>query len=397
MEISSIIDNLLIKYPLFGNVIVNLDFCYVNNFVNAPAYTNGKCIFYKKEFFDDYTESEREFIIAHEVLHVVLKHMFRNDGRDRDLLNFVEDAIINQLLARDGYTIPEGMVNIPYALDYSVDELYMMFLPKIEEIKVWMGENTYHEDLLDLLDELLEQMYAADLMDLMNENTSIRDAMMDEYHEDLKPKYYNEPPITFGLEYPSVDVKTAEPILDWVQILNANVVSDADKTVSFFEVEMDGIIRKEEKSVESEIESEILIDSSSSMQMQKIIAILRECKNVLKVGRIKVGFFDTEFYGWHDIESDADIDKLKIVGRGSNDFVKMAQTFSDEADNKIIITDGICRYPAESPGVIWVVINDHEPSCYDPDFRKKDVNYILVTEENIPNYKKLDKRKRVRK
>ena len=177
MEINNIIKTLLVKYPLFGNVIANLQFCFSNDLVPAPAYTNGKCVFYKQDFIDDYTDSEKEFIIAHEIFHIVLSHLFRNVGRDRDLLNFVEDAIINQLLVRDGLTMPEGLVDIPDALDYSVDELYMKYLPKLEEIKEWMNANTFHMEMI-ALEEWINGMYSKDLEELMDENSIIRNELL---------------------------------------------------------------------------------------------------------------------------------------------------------------------------------------------------------------------------
>lgn len=338
MNVDDIVRNLLIRFPLFGNVIANIKFVYTASPVNSPAYTTGDIIYYKKEFFDDYTPDEREFIVAHEIMHIVLNHLFRNVGKDSDLLNFVEDAIINQMLIRSGMTMPNGFVNIPDALDYSVEELYMKYLPKIDEIKEWMQLNTYHEELKDL-DDTIQEMYNRDLQELMDENIAIRDSMLEDYQRELQINT-EEAQVSLGLEFPSVKVGKAKPLVSWESLLVNKIVAPSETVTSFFEVEKDGVIRKEEKPEESESESEILIDSSGSMQMAKIKVILRECKNILGNSRIKVGFFDVKFYGWHEIRTEDDIDKLQIVGRGSNDFIKMAQTFSDNVDNKIIITDG---------------------------------------------------------
>lgn len=118
---------------LFGNIIANLNFVYTNSTVPAPAYTDGSNVYYKQEFIDNFTDEEKEFIIAHELFHIVLSHLSRNIGRDKDLLNYVEDAIINQLLFRDGLSMPQGLVDVPDALDYSTDELYMRYLPHLKK------------------------------------------------------------------------------------------------------------------------------------------------------------------------------------------------------------------------------------------------------------------------
>lgn len=381
MEINSIIRKLLVRYPLFGNAIVNLDFRFTNKPVPAPAFTDGRCVFYKQEFIDDYSDDEKEFIIAHEIFHVVLSHLFRNVGRDKDLLNYVEDAIINQLLVRDGLTMPEGLVDIPDAFDYSTEELYMKYLPQLQQIKAWMGANTFHMEIVDL-EAWMNEMYNKDLQDLMGENSSLRNELLEDFEEELKKQaqYGN---MALGMEFPSVSVGRAAPLIYWKELLRANIATPDEITTAFYEVEMDGIIRKEGKPDTSYSESEIIIDTSGSMSMQKIKVILRECKNILSTSQIKVGFCDTEFYGWNDIRNDADIDNLHITGRGGTDFHVMAESFSNDADNKIVITDGECIFPENRPDILWVILNYSLPFGLSTSSRK-DINYIFINEKDIP-------------
>lgn len=381
MEINSIIRKLLVRYPLFGNAIVNLNFRFTNKPVPAPAFTDGRCVFYKQEFIDDYSDDEKEFIIAHEIFHVVLSHLFRNVGRDKDLLNYVEDAIINQLLVRDGLTMPEGLVDIPDALDYSTEELYMKYLPQLQQIKAWMGANTFHMEIVDL-EAWMNEMYNKDLQDLMGENSRLRNELLEDFEEELKKQaqYGN---MALGMEFPSVSVGRAAPLIYWKELLRANIATPDEITTAFYEVEMDGIIRKEGKPDTSYSESEIIIDTSGSMSMQKIKVILRECKNILSTSQIKVGFCDTEFYGWNDIRNDTDIDNLHITGRGGTDFHVMAESFSNDADNKIVITDGECIFPENRPDILWIILNYSLPFGLSTSSRK-DINYIFINEKDIP-------------
>jgi predicted metal-dependent peptidase len=403
MEIDNIVKNLLIRYPLFGNIIANLNFVYTNSSVPAPAYTDGANVYYKQEFLDEFTNEEKEFIIAHELFHIVLSHLSRNIGRDRDLLNYVEDAIINQLLARDGLIMPQGLVDVSDALDYSTDELYMRFLPQLEEIKKWMKSNTYHLEIKDLND-ILNKMYDADMQDLMDENSKLRNEMISDYQEELKG-IAQQSKEALGMAFPSVEVGKAAPLLHWKDILRASLVNPSESITSFYEVEMDGVIRKELKQDTSFSESEIVIDSSGSMNMQKIKAILRECKNILSCSDIRVGFCDTKFYGWNDIRNDADIDKLHIIGRGGTDFETMAKTFSSNVDNKIVLTDGWGTFPLDRPDVLWIVIDYQLPYHLDSNasyggwLSKQDIskiNFIFINENEIEvpnNVKRLSLKK----
>lgn len=407
MEINNIIQNLLFRYPLFGNIIVNLDIKYTTEKVPAPAFTDGKTIYYKDEFLTDFDDEEKVFIIAHEIFHIILSHLFRNIGRDRDLLNYVEDAIINQLLVKDGLKMPTGLVEIEDALDYSTEELYMKLLPEMQKIKNWMGANTYHIDLSglgDILGETIERIkqnsYQQDLQDLMSSNQKMRNEAFEAYSNELKFNFEKAKQQSFGalpgegsdaIKFPAVALGAAEQILDWQDILESNLKLPDEDATCFYEVQMDGIIKKETKYVEVESESEIIVDSSGSMNMNKIKIILRECKNILLCSKIKVGFCDTEFYGWNEIYTQDSIDDLQIIGRGGTDFETMANSFTDNVDNKIVITDGMDRFPVNRPDILWVIIGYEQPPFLNKyyrdwlykDFDEKSIRYIFIDEKEL--------------
>lgn len=375
MEISKVIGKVISRFPLFGKIIASVEVQLTTLAEPAPAFTDGKTIYYKNEFFE-YSDKEQEFIISHEIMHIVLNHIMRNVGKDKDLLNFVEDAIINQLLARDGLEIPEGLINITDALNYSVEELYMKYLPYIKEIKNWMGANTYHlEFICDL-----EEIYNTDLQELMNDNMSLREASLKSYKEELENQARVVGNVSYGLKFPSVAVGLADSFLNWKALLKAKLKVPDDDSVSFYEIDRDGIIRKETKDSEQRFESEIVIDSSGSMSMTKIKVILRECKNILSTSELKVGFCDTEFYGWNEIKSKDDIDKLNIIGRGGTSFFKMAGSFSHDADNKIVITDGYGYFPPNDPDILWVIISD---SSMREGLKKQNIDYVFISENGL--------------
>lgn len=61
------------------------------------------------------------------------------------------------------------------------------------------------------------------------------------------------------------------------------------------------------------LESEILLDVSFSVSEVLLRNFLRECKNILQTSNVKVGFFDTKFYGFTKIKSLNDIDNIKFI------------------------------------------------------------------------------------
>ena len=70
---------------------------------NVPtAQTNYTCIKYGLDFCEPLTDGQLVFLVAHEVMHVVLSHDVRLGNRDHQLFNIAADYVINQILVEDG-------------------------------------------------------------------------------------------------------------------------------------------------------------------------------------------------------------------------------------------------------------------------------------------------------
>lgn len=129
---------MLAKYPRFGSEIAVANIEFKDNLKYHTAATDGKNIYVDPNYFASLSENDRLFTIAHEIMHIKFMHMFRlkdKSGvkRDPELWNIATDAIINANLERDGFTIKEGYVNMPEALDYSAEEFYQKLLQEKEK------------------------------------------------------------------------------------------------------------------------------------------------------------------------------------------------------------------------------------------------------------------------
>jgi predicted metal-dependent peptidase len=100
---------------------------------------------------------------------------------------------------------------------------------------------------------------------------------------------------------------------------------------------------------------EILIDTSESVDDNLIRAFLKECKNIFDEYSIKIGCFDTQFYGFTTINKKDDLDKFIIQGRGGTDFTVAANSFTKKSNVKIIFTDGMDLMPSETKDIIWMI------------------------------------------
>lgn len=129
---------MLAKYPRFGSEIAVANIEFKDDLPFHTAATDGKNIYVDPNYFGSLSESDRLFTIAHEIMHIKFMHMYRltdKEGKKRDpeLWNIATDAIINANLERDGFTIKEGYVNMPEALNYSAEEFYQILLQEKEK------------------------------------------------------------------------------------------------------------------------------------------------------------------------------------------------------------------------------------------------------------------------
>ena len=81
-------------------------------------------------------------------------------------------------------------------------------------------------------------------------------------------------------------------------------------------------------------------------------------KNIISTAKVKVGCFDTRFYGFTEIKDVSDIDSIKFEGGGGTNFDAAVNAFTDRVDNKIIFTDGYGLMPIKPVDAIWIVFGD---------------------------------------
>lgn len=154
------------------------------------------------------------------------------------------------------------------------------------------------------------------------------------------------------------DIGRAKPLIDWRFVLREAIKYDVDWSYRNATIE-DGVISAnlEEQPMP---ETEIVLDTSGSINETLLKNFLRECKNILQHSRLKVGCFDTEFYGFHEIRTEEDIENMRFEGGGGTDFDVAVGAFSRRVENKIIFTDGDAYMPEMPLDAIWIVFGGIE-------------------------------------
>ena len=432
---------LLAKYPRFSSEIAVSNIEFKENLKYHTVATDGKNVYVDPNYFESLSENERIFTIAHEIMHIKFMHMFRlkdKDGkkRDPDLWNIATDAIINANLERDGFTIKEGYVNMPEALNYSAEEFYQKLLEEKEKKQ----KEQQNEQKQEQEDEKNSNKGKSDKDENQNSNEEKlqgddhslwEDAFKQQNSKEKEQKdkqsqkqeENDEQQIDMNFDergefednrkekrekFKSRREKTQKDLrnvkeemtksgnigeskeaIDWKVLLRREV----EKTETIWSqrrsiAENNFAYRLEENDLEDEAETEVMIDVSGSVDENMVKGFLRQLKPLLKESKLQVGCFDTKFYGFKNIQTLKDINNFSIPGGGGTDLDLPVRSFSKKREiNKIIFTDGYGYMPKEDlkkENVIWLVYGkkNFQPCCG---------KVINITEKQLEQLRQIDK------
>lgn len=504
-SINDIKRRLLVKYPLFGSIVANLK--YIQDKQCGTAGTDGNNIYYNPDFIRGLSEDEQNFIFAHEVCHVAFDHIFRSEGKDKELWNIATDAVINALLKQDGLQMVQGGVDIPEAINYNAEEMYKKLLEEkqkekeqatkqeqkdeksksetqnqsrqqgqsgeqnenqnqgkqqsqggdrkqeqetqVNEAQAQHGEqnqstqqsqNDEHNQNKDvghdthslwekaieekkqqesqkenqdkeqkkgsLLDKLFnkkgkeeaekneikeeqkeqeteekKQMKdtirkVAELGErkAFNQNKIDRKKQIEELREQLAKQSVGAGNQTDSISREVKDIGTATSLIDWRKLLKEAVKIDIDWSYQNASIE-EGVVTPHLEEIPKP-ETEIVLDTSGSIDEILLRNFLRECKNILQTSKVKAGCFDTRFYGFQEIRNVNDIDNMQFEGGGGTNFNSAVNAFSRRVENKIIFTDGDAPMPDKTLDAIWIVFGGKR-------IKPKGGKVINITDEQL--------------
>ena len=99
-------ERLLVRARFLGSIALWL------HWIESPEVrtmaTDGRHIWFCREWCEAQGARKTMGVIAHEVLHVVNKHHLRRGDRDPERWNIAADLVINRLLTKDAYELPES-------------------------------------------------------------------------------------------------------------------------------------------------------------------------------------------------------------------------------------------------------------------------------------------------
>ena len=341
---------LLLRHPFFGNMATRLKIQDASAWCKTAA-TDGRHLFYNREFFSGLTTKQVEFVVAHEILHNVFDHMGRNEGRDRQIFNIAADYCVNGQLIRDriGEQPPEIKIfHDTQHYNKSAEQVYDEIYEK------------YDEEELAALGQLLDDhidwekegkgrpAYSKD------ELKQIRDEIREATIQAANAAGAGNTPANVARMIKDL----TEPKMNWRELLRQQIQSTIKTDYSFSRPNRKGwhtgAILPGMKFDET-IDIAVSLDMSGSITDEMSMDFITELKGIMdeyKDYNIKLWCFDTKVYNEQDFDgySGEDILNYEIMGGGGTDFMCNWEYMKEHditPKKFIMFTDG---YPWDSWG-----------------------------------------------
>ena len=317
MDLNAIRRELEERYPQWGPLLHTVAFQEAPTL--EPADNDGRTVYYNERRMKYYTPVAQRFLIAQQLLHIQLNHDQRGAGKNRAVWRRATDAVVNAMLRADGFALPDDSIQREEAARMSAEELYALLLQ----------EQPPPED--------------SDREERETEETEERRGEeADRNAGDKTEARFRE------IEDPGL----AAAVAGLAEMLEPTMDLDFDWFPG--DTIRHGVLGYRFRAYPV-ARAEILLDTSASVAEETLRAFVRGVKALLQDAVVRVGCFDTRFYGFQEINSEDDIDRLELRGSGGTDFNVAVEAFTGDAENQIIFTDGYAEMPRRRCDAVWVV------------------------------------------
>ena len=372
---------LLLRHSFFGNLATRMQLINADLWCSTAA-TDGLKFYYNSRFIMMLKPKEVEFLVGHEVLHVVYDHMGRRGNRDPEIWNIADDYAVNADLKR--HKVGEFIKTVPclYETKYdgkAAEEIYDDLMKNVQKISI--------DDLLDqMIDDHMDGEDGDGDGDQEGEGnkkgkrTSMSPEERERVRQEVKQAIINAASsaeagsLPLGVE--RLIKQHTNPVMPWRELIQTNLTSAIRTDYSWMRPSrrgwhMDAIMPGMNPG--EEIDVVVAIDMSGSIsnkQAQQFLGEIGGMMNSFDGYKVHVFCFDTETYNPKDFSSENMdlIDEYEPMGGGGTDFDCIFTYLKDIGNvpkRLIVFTDG---YPFGSWGdadycdTTWVIHGDKNPN-----------------------------------
>jgi predicted metal-dependent peptidase len=372
---------LLLKHAFFGNLATRLQLINADDWLTTAA-TDGLKLYYNSRFIMMLKPKEVEFLVAHEVMHVVYDHIGRRIDRDPEIWNIANDYTVNADLKK--HKVGEFITTVPCLYE--------------KKYEGWTSEDIY-EDLMknvqyinidDLLDQMLDDHLDGEGDDSEdgdgNEgrkgkgrpkmSESEREAMRQEIKQAILNAAQQAEAGSMPAGVERLIKQMTDPVMPWRELIQTNLTSAIKSDYTWMRPSrrswhMDAIMPGMNPG--EEIDVDIYIDMSGSISNKQGMQFLSEVAGMMEAFdgyNLRVTCFDTKCYNTQEFSSEnmERIEEYELHGGGGTDFDSIFDDLKEagRVPNRLIVfTDG---YPCGSWGdadycdTTWIIHGDPNPN-----------------------------------
>ena len=383
---------ILCNHGFFGLLLMHM--VYSIDEEVETACTDGVRITFGVDFLDQLSDTELDFVMMHEIMHVVLQHCLRGDDKDAENFNIACDIVVNSNILLENnmnaasitlsnygesmHTVPDGKEGY----EYTAEQVYAM-LPQNahkQPKNISGGGSALGRAKKEQANQGSNQAGRWDdhsRWGMYEEDATLRDEWVKRFEDAAEAIAVRDPSNTRGL-LPLFAKRILEeltkPQTDWRTILNDFIQEEVvdysfeppDRRFDespFFLPDFNG---KEDR-VEDIL---FMIDTSASMSDKMITAAYSEIKGAIDQfdGKLKgwLGFFDAAIIEPKPFSNEDEFRVIRPAGGGGTDFqiiFEYVQQHMEKPPASIIIfTDGYAPFPQEKLAmgipVLWLLNNE---------------------------------------
>ena len=346
---------LLCTNGFYGLLLMHVTFSLDETLDTAA--TDGERIYFGPEFLDSISDAELDFVIMHEIMHVVLQHLARKGERDMERFNIAADIVVNsEIMNSFGGDERKISVNGGPA---------MHLTPDGQEGYLYTAEQVY-----EMLGKVMPASGFKDdhsMWESAEENGKLQDVWVQRLKEACAAMEIRDPDHSRGLLPAFAERFLKElrnPQIDWRKILTEFVQEEImDYSFTPPDRRFDGgdFFLPDFNEREDRLENILfMIDTSGSMSDEMITAAYSEIKGAIDQfdGKLSgwLGFFDALVIPPKPFSDEAELRIIRPEGSGGTDFNAVFEYVRKNMQENlpasiIILTDGYAPFPPESVAI----------------------------------------------
>jgi predicted metal-dependent peptidase len=390
----------LMSHGFYGLLLMHMGYSISEDIKTAR--TDGEKIIFSPSFLDSLSDKELDYVLLHEILHVVFEHYKKRSDYDAEVFDRAADIVVNsQILFENRFDLssitiagrgasPHLAPNGKEGYKYTVEEIYELIYDDSEkrskemlkelassaaggpgsnedgdnnskngkggsfwdEHDAWGKDENRYEELSDTWDKRIEDAARS----VMGRSGSLKAGSVPS-HIARKIR------------------ELSNPQTDWRTILNEftqEEVTDFTFTPPDRRFDDSPFFLPDYNEKEDSIKDILfMIDTSGSMNDEMVSIVFSEVKGALSQfnEHLKglLGFFDADVKPPVEFESVEDLLQIKPIGGGGTNFFNIFEFIKKRMKDNlpqsiVILTDGYAEFPEEGAAlgvpVLWLICND---------------------------------------